>query len=59
MASKAKEHERLPAAVVALGSGWAQEFTSARKAFGELLQEQPREHGSQIPGFIGTPDWTS
>lgn len=57
MASQAKERERLPAAVVALGSGWAHEFTSARKAFGDLLVEQPPEHPSQIPGFVGTPDW--
>lgn len=57
MASRAKERERLPSAVVALGSDWAREFASARTAFGELLEELPPEHPSQIPGFIGTPDW--
>lgn len=57
MASKAKERERLPAAVVALGSTWVNEFASARRAFGELLLEDAPTHPSQIPGFIGTPDW--
>ncbi|MGI8756299.1 MAG: DUF6602 domain-containing protein [Acidimicrobiales bacterium] len=57
MFSRDKERERLPAAVVALGSDWANEFISARKAFGELLEEQGPKHPSQIPGFIGTPDW--
>lgn len=57
MASREKERERLPAAIVALGSSWANEFASAHRAFEQLLAEEPPEHPSQIPGFIGTPDW--
>ncbi|MCE9623638.1 MAG: hypothetical protein K8R99_14970 [Actinomycetia bacterium] len=57
-ATEAREREGLPSAIVALGSEWAGEFNSAVTAFLNILQtELPPSHPSQIPSFVGTPDW--
>ena len=57
-AAPQRERERLPSAIVALGSDWKGGFQSALTAFGELIaSEFAPTHPSQIPGFIGTPDW--
>lgn len=57
-ATTEREREGLPSAIVALGSEWAGGFDSARTAFFDILSnELVPNHPSQIPGFIGTPDW--
>ncbi len=53
-----RERQGLPSAIVALGSDWAGGFDTARAAFLDILSKEfVPDHPSQIPGFIGTPDW--
>ncbi len=57
-ATEAREREGLPSAIVALGSDWTGEFHTAFKAFNDILADElPPLHPSQIPSFVGTPDW--
>ena len=57
-ATRAREREGLPSAIVALGSDWAGGFESARAAFLDILSnELVPDHPGQIPGFVGTPEW--
>lgn len=57
-ATSEREREGLPSAIVALGSEWAAGFDSALAALLDILREEfPPNHPSQIPGFVGTPDW--
>lgn len=57
-ATREREREGLPSAIVALGSEWTGGFDSALKAFMEILDDELHPgHPSQIPAFIATPDW--